>query len=222
MAERTEDAILIEEIDDELRQDQANKLWRSYGKYVITSCVTIVLSVGIYQAWNSYDLKSRQGAGERFAAAISLAADNKTEDSFKALSEIIKDGTNGYKILARFSQARLMAQKNDTTGAVIAYSALAEDNSVDPLYRDLAVILSVLIEMNIPNSDMEKLKKKLSKLNENNNPLRFSAIEISAFIDQKIGLKTDALKLLEGLKNDNLAPKGIRSRANELLSVINK
>ena len=222
MAERTEDAILIEEIDDELRQDQANKLWQNYGKYVITSCIAIVLSVGIYQAWNSYDIKSRQNAGELFANAITLAADNKTEDSFRVLSDIINNGTDGYKTLARFSQARLMAQKNDTSGAVITYSTLAEDTSIDQLYRDLAVILSALIEINLPNTDMEKLKLKLSKLSEKNNPLRFSAKEISAFIDQKSGLKSNAMKLFKDLEKDSLAPKGIRSRASELVSVISK
>jgi hypothetical protein len=222
VAERTEDAILIEEIDNELRQDQANKLWRNYGKYVITSCIAIVISVGIYQSWNSYDLKTRQDSGERFAAAITLAADDKIDASFDAFSKIIIDGTDGYRTLARFSHARLMAQKNDSYGAVIAYNAIAEDTSVDPLYRDLAVILSALIEINIPDANKKVIKQKLSKLIEKNNSLRFSAMEISAFIDQKAGLNSEALKLLKNLENDKLAPKGVRARANELLSIISK
>ncbi len=74
MAEKTEDDILFEEIDDELRHDQANKLWQAYGQYVIALCVAIVVGVGGYQAWRHYDLTTRQAAGERFAAAMTLAA----------------------------------------------------------------------------------------------------------------------------------------------------
>ncbi len=222
MAERTEDAILFEEIDDELRQDKANKLWRFYGKYIVASFVTIVLCVGVYQAWKNHDLKNRQNAGESFATAITLAADNRTEDSYNALSNIIESGTDGYKVLARFSQARLMAQKDNVSGAVIAYHALAEDKSLDILYRDLAVILGVLIELNIAGSDMKMLKDKLRKLTNDNNPWRFSAREISAIIDQKTGLNIEALKVLKDLGNDKLVPKGIRARANELLSVMSK
>jgi hypothetical protein len=222
VAERTEDAILFEEIDDELRQDKANKLWRFYGKYIVASFVTIVLCVGVYQAWKNHDLKNRQNAGESFATAITLAADNRTEDSYNALSNIIESGTDGYKVLARFSQARLMAQKDNVSGAVIAYHALAEDKSLDILYRDLAVILGVLIELNIAGSDMKMLKDKLRKLTNDNNPWRFSAREISAIIDQKTGLNIEALKVLKDLGNDKLVPKGIRARANELLSVMSK
>jgi hypothetical protein len=222
VAERTEDAILFEEIDDELRQDKANKLWRFYGKYIVASFVTIVLCVGVYQAWKNHDLKNRQNAGESFATAITLAADNRTEDSYNALSNIIESGTDGYKVLARFSQARLMAQKDNVSGAVIAYHALAEDKSLDILYRDLAVILGVLIELNIAGSDMKMLKDKLRKLTNDNNPWRFSAREISAIIDQKTGLNIEALKVLRDLGNDKLVPKGIRARANELLSVMSK
>ena len=77
MAEKTEDDILFEEIDDELRHDQANKLWQAYGQYVIGLAVAIVVGVGGYQAWRSYDLSTRQASGERFAAAMTLATDNK-------------------------------------------------------------------------------------------------------------------------------------------------
>ena len=47
-------------------------------------------------------------------------------------------------------------------------------------------------------------------------------MELSAFIDQKAGLNAEALKLLKDLESDNLAPKGVRARANELLSIIGK
>jgi hypothetical protein len=220
VAERTEDAILFEEIDDELRQDQANKLWRAYGKYLITLCIAIVLSVGGYKAWTHHDLTARQGAGERFAAAITLAADDKKEDAFKALDNITTDGPEGYKVLASFSQARLMVQKNDTAGAAIAYQNLAKDTSLDILYRDLAVILGALVELNLPDTDLATLKQKLKKLSVKDNPWQFSAREISAIIEEKTGAKIEASKLLKGLKNDALTPKGIRARAMEMLSIM--
>lgn len=222
MAERTEDAILFEEIDDELRQDQASKLWQAYGKYIITLCIAIVLSVGSYQAWTHHDHLARQGAGESFAAAITLAAADRTEDSFNAFASIINNGTEGYKVLARFSQARLMVQKKDTSGAVAAYNALAEDISLDSLYRDLAVILGALVEINFPSANLEILKQKLKNLSVETNPWRFSAREISAIINQKTGANFEAIELLKDLKNDKSSPKGIQNRAKEMLSIMDK
>ncbi len=222
MAEKTEDDILFEEIDDELRHDQANKLWQAYGQYVIALCVAIVVGVGGYQAWRHYDLTTRQAAGERFAAAMTLAAENKTEDSYRALSDIAADGTEGYKVLARFGQARLMAQKNDTHGAAAAYQSLAGDGSLDSLYRDMAVVLGALVELNIPNTDWAGLVDRLAPLSAEASPWRYSAREISALIAQKTGANSKARDLFKGLSADRLAPEGVRARAQEMLSILGK
>ena len=222
MAERTEDTILFEEIDDELRQDKASKLWQAYGKYIVTLCIAILLSVGFYQAWTHHDQLARQGSGESFAAAITLAAADKTEASFNAFANIINNGTEGYKVLARFSQARLMVQQKDTSGAVAAYNALAEDNSLDSLYRDLAIILGALVEINFPSANLEILKQKLKKLSVENNPWRFSAREISAIVNKKTGANIEAMELLKDLENDKSTPKGIRNRAKEMLSIMDQ
>ncbi len=222
MAERTEDDILFEEIDDELRHDQANKLWQAYGQYVIGLCVAIVIGVGGFKGWQHYDLSTRQAAGESFAAAMQLATDNKTEDSFNALSDIAADGTAGYKMLARFSQARLMAQKNDSPGAAEAYRSLAEDASLDSLYRDMAVILGTLVELNIAGTDWVGLEQRLQPLRAEISPWRFSAREISALIAQKTGGKSKARDLFKGLSDDRNAPQGVRARAQEVLSILGK
>ncbi len=222
MAEKTEDDILFEEIDDELRHDQANKLWQAYGQYVIGLAVAIVVGVGGYQAWRSYDLSTRQASGERFAAAMTLATDNKTEDTFKALSDIAADGTEGYKVLARFSQARLMAKENDSNGAAVTYQLIAEDSSIDSLYRDMAVILGALVELNIPGTDWAGLEQRLAPLSAETSPWRFSAREISALIAQKTGGKNKARDLFKGLSNDKFAPQGVRARAQEMLSILGK
>ena len=222
MAERTEDDILFEEIDDELRQDRAHKMWKAYGHYVIGLALAIVVGVGGYKAWRYYDLTSRQAAGERFATATQLAADNKTEDTFNALSDLAADGTEGYKVLARFSQARLMAQNNDSNGAAETYRSLAEDSSLDSLYRDMAVILGALVELNVPGTDWAGLEQRLAPLSADTSPWRFSAREISAIAAQQTGDKNKARDLYKSLNDDAMAPQGVRARAQEMLSILGK
>jgi len=222
VAERTEDDILFEEIDDELRQDQANKLWKAYGHYVIAIAIAIVVGVGGFKAWRYYDLTTRQADGERFTAASALAGGKKTEDAYKAFSDIAADGTKGYKVLARFSQARLMAQKGDNNGAAGAYRVLADDATLDSLYRDMAVILGGLVELNIPDTDWMELEKRLTPLSVETNPWRFSAQEISAIAAQQNGDIKTARTLFTGLSKDAKAPQGVRARAQEMLSILGK
>jgi hypothetical protein len=222
VAERTEDDILFEEIDDELRQDRSSKLWKAYGHYVIGLALALVIGVGGYKAWISYDLATRQAAGERFTDAIQLAADNKTEDAYKAFSDIAADSTEGYRVLARFSQARLMVQKNDIRAAAEAYQTLALDDALDPLFRDMAVILGAVVELDIPDTDWAGLKERLTPLSAAGNPWRFSAQEISALAAQQTGDKNKARDLFKSLSSDANAPSGVRARAREMLSILSK
>ncbi len=55
---KTEDDFLFEEIDDELRQDRAHKLWRAYGQYVIGAVLALVIGVAGYQGWHPWGRRS--------------------------------------------------------------------------------------------------------------------------------------------------------------------
>ena len=55
MADQQDDG-LLREIDEELRQEQAQKLWKTYGKYVIAVAVAVVAVVAGYQGYRAYDL----------------------------------------------------------------------------------------------------------------------------------------------------------------------
>ena len=67
MADQTDG--FLREIDEELRQEHYEKLWKRYGKYVIGAAVALVVTVAGYQTWRSSVTESRRAEGERFAAA---------------------------------------------------------------------------------------------------------------------------------------------------------
>ncbi len=216
---KTEDDILFKEIDDELRQDRAHKLWRAYGKYVITGAFVLVAAVGGYQGWRSYDLSNRRADGERFTAAMELAAGNKSDEAFKAFAALANDATKGYRLLARFSQAGLLARNGESGDASLAYRVLADDPSIDPIYRDLAVILGAYEELN-SGADPEDLKKRLRPLMAVTSPWRFSAQEITGLLAKRSGQRAEARKLFSVLAIDTAAPQGVRARAQEMLSIL--
>lgn len=222
MAEKIKDDILFKEIDDELRQDRAHKLWRAYGKYVIAGAFVLVAAVGGYQGWRNYDLSNRRADGERFSAAMELAAGNKSDEAFKALAALANDATEGYRLLARFSQAGLLARNGKSGDASLAYRVLADDDSIDPIYRDLAVILGAYEDLNSAGADPEDLKKRLRPLMAETSPWRFSAQEITGLLAKRSGQKAEARKLFSALAIDPAAPQGVRARAQEMLSILGK
>ncbi|MDA1089730.1 MAG: tetratricopeptide repeat protein [Proteobacteria bacterium] len=222
MAEKTKDDILFQEIDEELRQDRAHQLWQAYGKYAIAAVVVIIAAVGGYQSWRNYDLSTRRAAGERFHAAMGLAATNKNDAAFKAFADIAADGSKGYQLLARFSQARILAQNGKSLDASLAYRVLADDVSVDSLYRGLATILGAYQDLNSPGADFAALKQRLQPLMAKTDPWRFSAQEITGLLSMRSGDKTKARELFSALDKDRDTPQGVRTRAQEMLSILGK
>ncbi len=218
MAEKTEDDILFKEIDEELRQDQWQKLWREYGKYVIAATIALVVGVAGYQGWQAYDISSRNEAGERFARTQNMEANNP-EQAFKAFSDMARDGKAGYAVLARFNQARLMAETGDSAGAAAAYGELSEDSGLDSIYRNLALILGAYHELNAPGADLASLEGRLKPLLAESSPWRFSAAEITGLLAMRTGDKARARKLFSSLAGDGHAPEGVRARAREMLSI---
>jgi hypothetical protein len=217
VAENPEDDILFKEIDEELRQDQWQKLWREYGKYAVAAAIALVVAVAGYKGWQAYDISSRQAEGERFARA--MAADEKSEDAFKAFQDIAADGKAGYPLLARFSQARMMARAGDQAGAAAAYRALSDDAGLSPVYRNLAVILGGYQELNTAGADLAALESRLKPMLAKSSPWRYAATEFTGLLAMQAGDKTRARKLFSGLAGDARAPQGVRARAQEMLSI---
>jgi hypothetical protein len=222
VAEKIEDEILFKEIDEELRQDRAHQLWKAYGKYAIIAVVVIIAAVAGYQGWRNYDLSTRRAAGESFNAAMELAATKKTDEAFKAFADIASEGIKGYQLLARFSQARLSAQNGNSRDASLAYRVLADDVSIDSLYRDLAVILGAYEDLNFSGADFAELKERLQPLMAKTNSWRFSAQEITGLLLKRSGEKAKARKMFSALAVDRNTPQGVRARAQEMLSILGK
>ena len=220
--EKTHDDLLFQEIDDELRQDRAHKLWRAYGQYVIGTALALVIGVGGYQGWQKYQLSARLADGRKFTAATELAEAKKFDDAFKAFAELSDSGGKGYQLLARFNQARLLAEKGEAGSAATAYRVLADDPAVEPLYRGLAVVLGALQELNVAGTDWAALEKRLEPLMAGTSTWRFSARELTGLLAKRSGDTAKAKKLFSGLANDRGAPQGIRNRAQEMLSILGK
>jgi hypothetical protein len=214
VAEKPRDT-LLEEIDEELRQEHYAKLWKRYGNHVIGAALLIVVGVAGYQGWRHYDLTNRQAAGERLAEAMRLAAGDRLADAQQILAKLAVEGAADYPMLARFQQAALLARQGETARAVATYRQLAEDQAIDGVYRDLALVIGAYHELAI--AEPKELTQRLSRLDADNNPWRHSAREIAALASLRAGERDKARELFEKLAADTAAPSGVRARASEML-----
>ncbi|WNK01517.1 tetratricopeptide repeat protein [Thalassospiraceae bacterium LMO-JJ14] len=219
MAEPEDDA-LIREIDDELRQEQAHKLWQAYGKYVIGVAVAVVVVVAGYQGWRAYDRSVRQESTDRLIGAATLAQEGQTESAIDSLAKLEKDGLGKIEVLVKLRHAALIAKSGDAQKAADLYAGIAADNNVASSFRDLATILGAVQMLDISKDNAQAVIDKLQPLTSANNDWRNSAREVSAIAALSIGQTDKAREWLEANALDPKAPGGVRSRAQELLQAI--
>ncbi|MDG2033264.1 MAG: tetratricopeptide repeat protein [Rhodospirillales bacterium] len=209
---------LFKEIDEELRQEKMTVLWKKYGTFIIGAAVLVVCSVAAFQAWQAWDTNRRNAESAQFETALDAALQQRPADALETFAKLAKNGSTGYATLARLNQAGLQAEGGDRRGAVASYLSISIDDSVDTIFRDLALLLSTLHDLDTAAPD--ELAQRVARLALTDNPWRHSAKELSALLAQRKGDRSQAEKLFQELADDVTAPAGIRARAAEMRAIL--
>ena len=208
---------IFREIEDELRRDNLLKLWQRYGKYVIAVAVLAIVIAGGIAAWRDHQASERRAQGARFSSALALAREGKEADAAKLFALLAQEG-GGYSLLAAFQEAELLRKSGDTKAAIAAYDHLAGSSGIDPEFRDLAVLLSVM--HGLPDEDPKAAMARLQPLSASGNPWRASALDLSAAAKLKAGDRRGALEIYKELADDLTAPQALRARAAEMAAAL--
>lgn len=208
---------IFREIDEELRQEKAEKFWRAYGKHIIGAAVAIVLGVAAYNGWQQYERSQQLEAGAKFATAKALIAEKKPDDAAALFASLARESGTAYGMLARFHEAALLINAGDKPGAAAAFRALSKDESLDRPMRELATILAALNDADTAGAD---IAAELAPLAEEISPWRHTALEVLGLIAQREGRTDEAKAFFRRIVDDVEAPTNIRARATQMLSTL--
>ena len=211
---------IFREIDEELRQENYAKLWRSYGKYVIGAAVALVLVTAGAQGWKQYRIASRQADSARYSAATALLDEGRTQDAAALFGQLAEDASGGYQVLSRFHQAALRAKGGDVAGAVELYDLLADDNAVDKPLRGAAVVLSVMQLLASDGVVSPERRERLENTAAKSSRWGPSVNELVGLLALQDGNLKVARIRFKRVVDDAAAPAGARARAARMLAVI--
>ena len=193
-------------------------LWKRYGSWFIVLAVLVVVAVAAWQAWQKWELRQNLASSDAFVAALAQVQDGKKDEALKQLGKLVTDGTAGYRLLARLEQAQILVESGDVSGALETYKMVVDDSSVDPIYRDMSKLKAAYLS--VDSADPAATDRQVEGLAKESSPWRFEAREIQALDAIKRGETTRAVELYKALSDDLVAPQGIRSRATEMLKIL--
>jgi hypothetical protein len=205
------DENLFREVDEEVRQEQFQKLWARYGNLVIALCLVVVAGVAGFKGWQYWQVKQAEAAGDSFFSAVKLAGEGKASDAIAGFEQV---GHAGYGILAKLREAAAQASQGKADEAVKIYDAVAADQAVDGPLRDLARVRAALVLAD--TAAPADLEGRVKVLDVPGNPWRHVAREIMAAAHWRASDFAAADKQVKAILADGEAPAGIRQRAQML------
>jgi hypothetical protein len=213
---------IFDEVDEELRAENAQKLLKRYGGVIVAAALVVVGAAAGWQGWQYWQSKQEAAAATTFVAAATAADSTATPDPsargnlVQAFDSLAASAPEGYRTLARLRAAALKADSGDMAGAAALWDQIAGDGAVDPLLRDLATLMWA--QRQIDRGDPARLEARLKPLTEPGNAWRALAQEQLALLDMRQGHAEAARVAFRKLSQDVTAPTGVRSRATALLS----
>lgn len=210
-------ANFIEEVDEEVRRDRMETLWKRFSPFIIGAVAILLLAVAGHQVWKHFEDEKAAAAGAAFSAALTQAQTGKQVEAAQTLADLAKTAPKGFAQLARFQQAAVLIEAKDIPAAIAVYDAIAADSSADARFRDLARYLAAFHGLDSLEPDV--LRQKLAGIVADS-PWYANARELQALVDLKAGNTEAARRQLTALADDPLVPAGLRGRAAELLAAL--
>ncbi len=211
-------ADIFKEVDEDLRRDNLEKLWKKYGFQIMGLAAAVVLGVAGVQGWQAYDLDQRGKLSDRYGAARELAQGGETTAGLDAMIDLSEATGDSYAGLAAFEEARLRVESGDTGGAIALWDRIAEGSGLGPGFKEAATLFSILHQ--IDSGDPAALRARLQPLAADSQPFRSSARELLALIALGEGDTAAARDLYTKISDDREAPAGLRQRATQMLAAL--
>lgn len=207
---------IFNEVDEEVRREQLKKLWDRYGHYFVALALLVVIGIAGWRTYDWYQTKKAAESGMAFEAAVALVDEGKPQEAQAAFDKLEKEGTSGYRTLARLREASALAQR-DRDAAVKMFDQLAADTSLNPTFRDLAAVRAGLLL--VDSAPPAELQRRLEPLIGKDRPFRHTAREALALSAWRAGDLTAAQRWFDMINADQETPASTRSRVEVLMAL---
>ena len=207
---------IFQEVEEDVRRERYEQLWKKYGNYIIGAAAFLVLAVGGYQAWRAYDNGQRQIVSDKYLEAQTIAATGKAAEAEAQFAELSKSGYTGYATLAKFNLVGTYLAQNRRDPAIALLRELTE--SSDDVVSSVARLRLAWLEADARLRP--EIQAIVEPLTAADNPWRFAAAEVLAYAELRAGSRVQAEADYLRLSQEPEAAPGLRQRAGAIMQYL--
>jgi hypothetical protein len=209
---------VFDEVEEQLRSDRYKTLALKALPWIGAATVAVVIGVGGYWGWTTYQTKEAAKASDSYQAALEVMGREGVTKGFPAMQAISKSGAHGYRALALMHMGGIRLDEGKTAEAVGYFDEAAKLSS-DPVIGDLARLKSAFALMD--TASFKDIEARLTPLAGEKSPYRVKAKEALAFAKLQAGDTKGAREDFSVLANllDNSSDE-VRQRAQAAMQMI--
>ena len=217
----TNDAALLQEVDEAVRKDRLDTIMQRYGRWIIGGVLAILLAFGGYLYWNHRQDVARGEQAEELIAALDKLEANQPRAATSELEKIAAAGTPAYRAAATMQLANVKAGAGDLKAAAALMAKVAADTQVDRSLRDLALIRQTAFEYDTlkPETVIARMKPIVDARDPASSWFA-SAAELSASAHYRLGQFDRAGALYGRIAKLPDLPKSLQSRSVQMAGML--
>lgn len=210
---------VFDEVEEQLRSERYRSLAVKSLPWVAAGTVAVVIGVGGYWGWSSYQTNQANKASESYQAALEVAQKQGPDKAFGQFKTVADTGAKGYKALALLQMGDIRLEANKTAEAVTYFDEAAKA-APNVLLGDLARLKSAFALMD--TASYKDIETRLTPLAGEKSPYRVYAKEALAFAKLQAGDLAGARAEFVILANslDTSTSEEVRQRAQAAMQLI--
>lgn len=213
-----EDEILMREIDEAVRQDDAKEFFQKYGVTLIGLLAVVIAGMFAYSWWDGRNEAKLESESEAIVSALDSVDAGDYAGADEKVAGLVDDGSPGARTVARMLQAAAALEQENPAKAVEMYAAIVADPEAPQPMRDLALVREVAT--NFDDREPADVIAKLAPLAVPGNAFFGSAGELTAIAHLEAGNREEAGMLFAEISKDEELPETLRSRARQMAGLL--
>ena len=210
-------ANIFNEVDEDIRKERYKKLWSRYGKYLIGLIILIVLIFSINQYLVSKNISDNKKLLDIYFAAAEDIEKSQFQLANESLNKIYNSKNTTLAAFSAFKLSESYFMNNDNNNATSVLENIFNNNSLETIYRELALYKYIMINFDV--LDINDIESKVSIINDKESQLKPYFEELVGIKYITIGNKSKASFIFDELSSSENTPFDLKVRLEKLIQI---
>ena len=207
----------INEVEEELRKDDYNRLLKKYGPAIGVLLFLIVAGAGFMEYRSYAKAKKAQAVAAIYTAADKQLDGGQQDEAVTAFADLGKTGPQGYAGLSLMRAGAIRQNQGDIQGAIQFFDQAAEKFTT-PRHKQLAQLKAAYLLAD--QGAYSDVISRLPALAEKNAPYEFLSRELLGYAHAESGDTSSAREQFAFLTSVPGVPPTVKQRAEQSMALL--